>query len=82
MDGSACCVELGFIWLLTSDELVLLIEFSNGSTQVFNSPKRNVYKPNNLYPDRKTKMNEVLFRNEFYMNTLSLYNADLSLYYE
>ncbi len=63
-------------------ELVLLIEFSNGSTQVFNNPKKSVYKPNNFYPGSQTKMNEVLLRNELYVNTLSLFNADLSLYYE
>lgn len=61
---------------------VLLIEFSNGSTRIFQSPERNVYRPANLGPKKKSVEPEIHFQNEIYLNTLSLFNADVSLYYE
>jgi hypothetical protein len=63
-------------------KLVLLIEFFDGRTQIFNSPGKDLYQPAKLHPERKTGNPGIILQNEFSINTLSLFNSDVSLYYE
>ncbi len=63
-------------------DLVLLIEFFNGRTQVFHASQKDLYRPGNIHPERKEDKPGIKWQNEFYINTLALFNADISLYYE
>jgi hypothetical protein len=61
---------------------VLLIAFHNGRTQVFHASEKDLYQAGNVRPERKEGPSRINFQNEFYINTLALYNADVSLHYE
>jgi hypothetical protein len=63
-------------------DLVLLIEFSSGRTQVFHAAQKDIYRAKTIRPEREEDKHRVKWQNEFYINTLALYNADVSLYYE
>jgi len=61
---------------------VVLIEFSNGKTQIFNLSEHDIYTLSDKTLENKPHQKEIGPQNEFYINTLSLVNADLSLSYE
>lgn len=60
---------------------IVLIEFQNGRTEVFNRAAKDHYLLSGRAA-RKPEENNNRLQNECYINTLSLFNADLSVYYE
>lgn len=60
---------------------IVLIEFQNGRTEVFNRAPKDHYLLSGRAA-RKPENNKTKLQNECYINTLALFNADLSLYYE
>jgi outer membrane protein W len=74
--------QVGSEYREVSSALVLLIEFFNGKTQLFHSPYKDVYMRGRPSAEKKPENYVARWQNEFYINTLSLCNADLSMYYE
>lgn len=61
---------------------IVLIEFQNGRIQMFNRAPKDLYLLSTNRA-RKTEVNyKTRLQNECYINTLALFNADFSVYYE
>lgn len=63
---------------------ILLIEFKNGSVEIFNRPEKNSVSTSQGLVTNSVKKpeNQIINSNLVYLNTLALCNADIALFYE
>ncbi|MBL7902559.1 MAG: hypothetical protein JNK73_11240 [Bacteroidia bacterium] len=61
---------------------IVLVEFQNGRTEVFNRAAQDHYLLNGRAARKPQENSSTKLQNECYINTLALVNADLSVYYE
>lgn len=89
LDGLVTEINEEYITLLANSvtqqirvNAIVLIEFRNGRTEVFNEAPKDVFVLNSKRPHNTSEKDKIAWQNECYINTLALFNADLSLYYE